>query len=193
MTMFDRDQFNIALEAYLDGDLSETDARGLEAYAASDDDAGRELRLARLMQQHLRQMPQPICPPEVTRAVLSTVRADARRSFGRRLRDAASLSWSTILRPSLAMGVFIGAVVAAALIGRPAADNPATPVTVSAEATPQEVEQALTDAKWALAYLSNVGRRTATTIRDDVLEEHVVQPVNRALNTAFDDDEPNIQ
>lgn len=192
MTMFDPNQFDVSLEAYLDGELSAADARRLEAFAASDDEAGRELRLARTVQQRLRGLPGPTCPPEVTRAVLSRARADARRSYAARLRTAAVLSWSTIVRPSLAVGVFVAAIVAGALIGRSPADEPPTTAAASYEATPQEVEQALNDAKWALAYLSDVGRRTATTIRDDVLDQHVIQPVNRALNTAFDD-EPTIQ
>ncbi len=192
MTMFDRDQFDVSLDAYLDGELSETDARRIEAFAASDEEAGRELRVALMVQQRFRRLPQPTCPPEVTRAILSAARDDARRGFAVRLREAATLSWSTVLRPSLVTGIFIGAIVVAALVGRPSGD-PGIPISAADEATPQEVEQALNDAKWALAYLSDVGRRTATTIRDDVLDQHVVQPVNRALNAAFDDEEPNIQ
>ena len=187
MTMFDRDTFDESLEAYLDGDLPTEDARRLEAFAAADEEAGRELRLARRVQARMHSLTQPACPPEVTRAVLSAARADARRSFVERLRTAAASSWNTILRPSLAMGVFVGLLIGGSLINR-SPYQPPVPTVASEEATPQEVAQALNEAKWALAYLSNVGRRTATTIRDDVLNEHVVRPVNRALDIAFDDD-----
>ena len=199
MTMYDRDLFEERIEAYLDGELSDEDARRLEAFAAVNAEAGRELHLAKAVQERIRAMPQPICPPDVTRSVLAEARADARRSFVARLRSAASESWTTILRPSLTMGVFVALIVAGTLIGRsPSAYSPydephAAGETTAAAATPQEVAQGLDDAKWALAYLSNVGRRTATTIRDDVLDEHVVRPVNRAINAAFDDEEPSIQ
>ena len=187
MTMFDRDTFDESLEAYLDGDLPAKDAQRLEAFAAADEKAGRELRFARRVQERMRALPQPACPPDVTRAVLSAARADARRSFVERLRTAAASSWTTILRPSLAMGVFVGLLIGGSLINR-SPYQPPVPIVASEEATPQEVARALNEAKWALAYLSNIGRRTATTIRDDVLNEHVVRPVNRALDMAFEDD-----
>ncbi len=187
MTMFDRDQFDECLEAYLDGELPVNDARRFEAFADVDEDAGRELRFAQMVRQRLDDLPKPVCPPDVTRAVLSTARADARRSIVPRLRNAATSSWGTIMRPALIVGVFVGVVVAGALVARPPAGEPPIQTVASDEATPQEIEQGLNDAKWALAYLSNVGRRTATTIRDDVLHQHVVQPVNRALSDAFDD------
>ena len=199
MTMYDRDQFEDRLDAYLDGELDDGDARLLEAFAAVDAEAGRELHLARMVQERFRSLPKPICPPDVTRSVLAEVRADARRSFVARLRSAAAESWATILRPSLTVGVFVALVVAGTLIARspdphsPAGEPTASGGTTADVATPQEVAQGLDDAKWALAYLSDVGRRTATTIRDDVLDEHVVQPVNRAINAAFDDDETSIQ
>lgn len=192
MTMFNREEFDTAIDAYLDGDLAAPEARRLEAFAEIDENAARELRFARLVQQRLHAMPQPACPPDVTRAVLSMARAEAREGFFERLRTAAILSWSTILRPSLAVGVLIGVIVAGALIGRSPVDETQIAASEGYEATPEEIAQGLNDAKWALAYLSDVGRRTATTIRDDVLDQHVVQPVNRALNAAFDDDQ-NIQ
>lgn len=191
MTMLDRDQFQELLETYLDGELSVEDAQKLEAFVEIDGDAKRELLFARLVGQRLRELPQPACPPEVTRAIMTEARADARKSFVRRLRAAASSSWHTIVRPSLAVGVFVGIVVVGALAGRPTSDE-SSPTLAADEATQEEIEQGLNEAKWALAYVSNVGRRTATTIRDDVLDEHVVQPVNRALSAAFDNDE-NIQ
>ena len=199
MTMYDRNQFEERLEAYLDGELASEEARLLEAFAAVDTEAGRELHLAQAVQERIRALPQPICPPDVTSKVLAEARADARRSFVARLRSAASASWATILRPSLTMGAFVALIVGGTLIARspnalsPNVEPPTTGGSTAAAATPQEVAQGLDDAKWALAYLSNVGRRTATTIRDDVLDEHVVQPVNRAINAAFDDEEPSIQ
>lgn len=104
------------------------------------------------------------------------------RSAGRR---NVRTVWTEVLRPSLATAALVALVVAAALIGRvpttPPRDPPAT-----AEATPAEVRQALADARWALAYVSDIGRRTGRSIRQEVLEERVAAPVQRAVGTALD-------
>lgn len=185
MTTFDRNTFDDLLEAYLDGATTAEESRALEAFASADEEAGEELRFARMVQQRLQTMPTPVCPPDVTKAVLATARAESRQSFLARIRRAARSSWSTVVRPSLVVGAFIAVVVGGALVGRaPVPEH----TFASGEASPEEVEQALAEAKSAFALISDAGRRTATIIRDDVLDQRVVQPVNRALTTAFDDE-----
>lgn len=188
MSTFDREQFDALIEAYVDDEVSPSERGQLEAFVASDPDARDELQLARTLKRRLGALPQPQCPPDVTRAVLSAARSDVRRTFVERLRAAMAASWTTVVRPSLAVGVLVAVVVGGALITMPADD----PAPTEAVASTEEVDRALDEAKWALAYISNLGRETATSIRDDVLDERVVRPVNRALEAAFDDP-PSVQ
>jgi hypothetical protein len=48
--------------------------------------------------------------------------------------------------------------------------------------TDAEVQQALTEVRWTLAYLSEVGQQTGASVRDEVLERHVVASIHRAVH-----------
>ena len=182
MSTIDRQRFEEMLESHLDGELSPADARKMEAYARFDPDAGRELRLARIVRHRLQMLPPPVCPPDVTGTVLQYARREARRSLVERVRIILARNWTTVVRPSIAVGMLAAIVFVGALSTRPVPDQPY--ITETAE----DVERALDEAKWVLSYLSDIGRKAATSIRDDVLEERVVEPVNRALDAAFDDE-----
>ena len=186
MSTFDRHQFDETLEAYLDGDLSPAEARRLEAFARIDAEAREDLHLARLVQHRLQALPPLVCPPDVTSAVFDYARRAARRGFVERIRSFLSANWATVIRPSMAVGILAAVVVVGTLNTRP------IPEPRQTAQTSEEVGKALDEAKWVLAYLSDIGLKAATSIRDDVLEERVVAPVNRALGAAFDD-EPHVQ
>jgi len=101
--------------------------------------------------------------------------------------------WTTYVRPALTTAALVLLVVAAALVGgspRDAArvaEHAPDPASMRApEATPAEVDRALQEARWALAYVSNVGRRAGRSIRQEVLEERVSEPVQRAIETGLD-------
>lgn len=196
MSMFDRQQFEASMEAYLDGDLSPADARALEEFADAHAEARQELRRAVLIQRQLRELSTPPCPPDVAPAVLAYARRDAQRealqearrnartSPAARLRSLVAATWTTIIRPSLAVGALVALLIGSGMIFRP---QPVTAPEQTAESA-EEVESALQDAKWAIAYISDIGRRAATSFRDDVLEERVAVPVNQALGAAFNDE-----
>ena len=186
MSTFDRHQFDEALEAYLDGDLSPAEARRLEAFARTDAEAREELRLARLVQHRLQALPPLVCPPDITSAVFDYARRDVRSGFVERIRSLMSSNWATIIRPSMAVGVLVAVIIVGTLNTRPIPEPQQTAQTT------EEVGKALNDAKWVLAYLSDIGLKAATSIREEVLEERVVAPVNRALDSAFED-EPHVQ
>ncbi len=186
MSTFDENRFDEWLDAYFDGDLSPAEVRRLEHVAANREELREELRLARALQHGLRSLPTPTCPPEVTTTVMAFARRDARRDLLERLRTAVASSWRTGFRPSLAVAVLIALVIGGALITRP------RPAPQATSASTEEVERALNEARWALAFVSDIGRRTATSIRDEVFEERIVAPLNRALDSAFEG-EPQVQ
>lgn len=177
MNEFDREHLaawvDDHLEAYVDGELPLEERRRVEAFVEADDEAARRLDLARRVQALLAASEPPACPPEVTRTVLAT----ADRPPLRRVRS----SFGAVLRPSLAAAALVAVVVASALVGPRPAPTPET-----ADVSAAEVEQALHDARWALAYVSDVGRRTGRSIRHEVIEERVAEPLQRAVGAALD-------
>lgn len=161
------------VEAFLDGDLP-SEAR--TAFAAARAGWEGELAQAARIRDGLRTLPRPACPPEVTQQVLAHVRAQRRQSWQARLQDWWTTAPALVLRPALAAALLIGVVCAAAWLGRPQASAPTTATTAA-----PEVQQALADVRWTLALLSDVGRTTGATVREDVLEPHVVAPMQQAL------------
>lgn len=174
------------LEAYVDGDLPEHERCRIERLLAGSDEASEQLALAQGVSAHLSALSAPPCPPEITRSVLAQARAESRANLVERLVGRFESAWETFLRPSLAAALLVLLVVAGALVGPSRGPAPAT----EAAASPAEVEQALHDAKWALAFVTQIGKQTGQSIRRDVLEERVAVPVQRALGQALDG-EPN--
>lgn len=124
----------------------------------------------------------------------SAERVAQRRRAGAAARDRGAAQragtrrlWTNVVGPSLAFALFALLVTASALIGRhstPAVVDGAAEIA-AAEMTAAEVDQALQDVRWTLAFVSKVGRRTGQAIRQEVLEERVTHPVQRAVGEAF--------
>lgn len=183
MSIYDRSEFEEWLELYVDGDLPAAKARRLEEAVQAEPAFREELSRARALRDRLRALPEPACPPDVTASVIAYARRDARAGIFERIRTIVTSNWETVLRPTLAVGVLFSLVVGGALITRPQSEQP-LPLAAT-----EDVERALNEAKWTLAYVSDIGRRTATSIRDEVFEERLVAPVNRVLDAALDDDQ----
>jgi anti-sigma factor RsiW len=167
------------LEAYLDGELSSEEAALLERLLTEDEALQAELDLARSIQAALRGLPAAACPPHVAPAVIAETRATWRRQ---RVAQLAAW-WAGLWQPAVAMSILVALVVLAALLGRPAPGPP--PAAQAAE-----LEQAMEDVKWTLAFLSEVGRQTGSAVRHDVLQPHVVLPVQEALSRLDESSQP---
>ena len=165
------------LEAYLDGDLSDEEIANLARMLAADPVVQSELELAREVKTLLPQLAAPPCPPEVAQAVFQTTRRWARAERGQRLRSRVTGFFGSIWQPTLGLGLV--ALVAVTTFLRPAAVEP--PLSQDAE-----VQQALAEVQWTLAYLSRVGQQTGDAVRHTVLETGVVTPVQHALGDALD-------
>lgn len=168
------------IEAYLDGELEEAERASFERHLAGDQAWEAELFLAGKIRNGLQALPQPVCPPHVMHAVLAEVAQLEQRSWRHRLKGWADRWWAAFWQPSLAMALLLAVVVTATLVGR----SPA-PASMPAQADLEAaaVQEALAEAKWTLAYLSEVGRETGKAVRHDVLEERVVAPMQHALGS----------
>ncbi|MEM1177689.1 MAG: hypothetical protein AAGM22_05060 [Acidobacteriota bacterium] len=159
------------IEAYLDGELSEAERRGVLAREAEDPHFAEELALARRIQSGLRSMAVE-CPPEVVTAVVSRTAAP---SWTRRLVDLVTGGPSGQWRPAL---VSVAAALALLVVfsgdllrPRPAEPTPpAAPVAQAAPSTAEtvqasEVEAAQRDIELAFAYLGQLGRTAESSVR----------------------------
>ncbi len=163
----DAEQIEERIEAYVDGELSRRERLEFEAACAADPALWEEVRAARIVRNGLRSLETPHCPPEVTDAILDQVRRDARSRRG-----SPAWSWVGSWRPALAgFAVIVAAAVFVFLRPAPVSEVPTDP----------EVAEALDEVKWTLAYINSIGNRTGETIRDDVLRDHVVRPIERGL------------
>lgn len=135
------------LDDYLDGVLPASEAERFVRALQADPVLDQEFRTADRIQRSLRSFSPASCPPEITRAILSTVRAEARRSRQQRLAAWLTALWQEAWRPALAAATLVAIVVLSSVWPGPAS-RPIDP----------QVAQATAEVKWTLAYLSEMGR-----------------------------------
>ncbi len=166
------DWMDARVEAYLDDALPAEERVRFEQMLADDDGWEAEVFLARQIRDGLRALPDLECPPAVTEAVLTRTRREVRDSWLERFHAWMQQQFSALWQPALAMSVVVLLVVSVSLIGRSTAPPPPDPA----------VAQALADVKMALGYVSQASRQTGKVVRNDVIAERVVGPVQNALN-----------
>ena len=107
--------------------------------------------------------------------VYQRVRGELRARRRQRLREWLDSWRAPLWRP----------VAAAALVVVLAVGGTVTYQRGEPEGSPAELARAERQVKWTLAYLSRMGRRTGDRVRDDVLRERVVAPIQRSVNRAM--------
>jgi hypothetical protein len=182
------------LEGYLDGELPEHEAerlaRHVEAVRSPSAiatpgcaDCARELRRAERLRAELRSLPAEPCPDEVVARVLAVARREPSGAGARTLRwrpAAGAAHW-------LRLGAVAAAAAALLWLGVRAVDGPA-PRAESVQAdlySAEELARAEEELRLALSYVAAISRRSALTLRDDVLVGEVLQPSADALERAF--------
>ena len=174
------------LEAYLDNELPAGEAAPVESHLAACESCSREHDLARQVLGQLRSLPELSCPDAVAAAA-------ARRIEGLPSPASAPLAerlggwWQKYLHPAAAAAALMLVVAMAVFIGQEqhyrstASDNPKDTL----ELTPESITLAKAEIKWTFAYLGKVGRHSGLVVRDEAIN-HVVKPIERAVDTAFE-------
>lgn len=140
------------LEPFVDGDLPPGEAERLRAHLEGCASCAAELDLAGAVRRELRSLPLHDCPPEILEKVRSAGgQVVAFPPRGPRLRIAAAAALLAV------------AVTGGAFFARQARQE-------------REVAQATAEARYALAYIGKVSRRTGLELRDDVLRRHLGEP-----------------
>ncbi|HEX3553030.1 MAG TPA: anti-sigma factor [Thermoanaerobaculia bacterium] len=158
------------LEPYVDGDLAPAAAARLRSHLESCPACAAELALAERIQRELRSLPRLDCPPEIVErarhqgAEVVPFRLPlSRRRTGLPFRIAAA---AALLAFSLGGG--------ALFIRSQQQHRRAT-----------EIAQATEQARYALALLGRVSRRTGLDVRDEVLARRVVLPAARSITQSL--------
>jgi anti-sigma factor RsiW len=159
------------LDPYLDGDLPPEEAGRLRTHLDRCPSCAAELALAGRIQQELRALPQPDCPPEVIQRVVWTGRGKVvpfpTRTRTKRIRIAAA---AAVL--ALAVG---GGSLFVHLQSQPRQPGP------------EQVAQATREARLALAYLGKVTRKAGLDVRDEVLEKRLVIPAAHSVSRSLEE------
>ncbi len=163
----DHEWLNSRIEAYLDGDLSESDRVRFELLMEAEKTIWEDVNLANQIVATLRNVRDEACPDYVLAGVMSHVRSDLRRSAWAQVQSFFLRLNAAHLKPAFAVVVLFLMVFTSTQIGKPAKESP------------MAVAQALDDVKWTLAFLSEAGRTTGSTVKSDVIEDQVVGPMSR--------------
>ena len=177
MKRSESNEHDLRIEAWLDGELPPEEAARFQAEMAADPDLLDELAMARAVQETLRGLPAEPCPPDLVPGVVATARREARKDALQRIRTWFRSGMGADWRPAFAMAMLLMVVFGSVLVDRSG--------RTAGEMDPA-VAEALEQAKWTLALVADVGRRTGRTVREDVLEPHVVDPVQDAVAYVFE-------
>jgi anti-sigma factor (TIGR02949 family) len=157
------------LEAYLDGDLPSAEASRVREHLERCPACAAELELAGRIQRELRSLPELDCPPELVERIHEAGRGEVvpfrprEPVLGWRLAAAAAL---------LALAIGGGALF---LRVQQQSDRP----------SPQEIAKATAEARYALAYIGKVTRRTRLSLQDDVFQKRLVEPASRGVSRSL--------
>ena len=156
------------LDFYLEGELPAAEVGRLETHLKSCDACETVWAAVRQLERDLSGLPELHCPPQV----LEEVEAERWAALRRRLQQWFEPLW----RPAL--GFALVAVLAVLF-------SPKLQKEVAAPES-QEVALAERQARFALAYVARVSRRTGYTVRDEVIGQRVVAPMVRGAQSALD-------
>lgn len=175
--------FASRLEAFVDGELEASETERWERHLVSCESCRDRLELTRSVKRELGSLPAFDAPEHVLEAVLRAARDETARADAGAATDRASrVGWWAALRP-LPVAAAVATLLAAALWLVPRGVEEADPrsAAVSPATEAVVVERAAAEARWALAYVSTVSRRTGERIRDDLIGRRWIGSTARGL------------
>ena len=154
------------LEPHVDGDLTPAETDRLRAHLEACPACAAELMLAQRIQRELRALPQLDCPPEVV---------ERARRQGAEVVPFRSHRAGLPLRLAAAAAALVLAVGGAFFVQ---SQRPRQPSAT-------EIAQANQEARFALAYIGRISRRTGLDLRDDVIARRLVRPATRSVSLSL--------
>ena len=159
------------LDAWIDGDVDESEAVAMQAHVDDCEACQRERRLAEELVAELRAMPRFEVPERVLRAVDRQTRTGVAEKLH-------SFFEAIVRRPLPAMAAVAAVLVVAVVM---------TPWNRSSvpEYSEQEISRAADDLRLAFAYVGDVTRRAEVRVKDRVLDEGVAAQTLRSVRRSF--------
>ena len=191
------DEIQERLEAFVDGELEAGTAAAIEAHLAGCEACAAEHSLTEAVRRELRALPELDAPPAVLGRVLSEAGRDRFRPAETRPTRSGRPAWA-----AWAAAAFTAVVLGAAMLLGPSrqpsppdvgpAPDASLADAMSADAMspdavaadPEAVARATEEARFALAYVARISRRTGLKLRDD-LHDHVTIPTVRSLSRSL--------
>jgi hypothetical protein len=161
------------LEDHVEGELEQRESDALIEHCISCIPCRAELELALSIRSGLNALEPERCPDDVVRRTMDSIGEAQPFSGGSR----EPVGWLKLVKPiwkPVAAASAAAAVVFMVL---------SSPISQEESVTPAEVDRALRQAKYALAVVSEAGRRTGAKVAADV-ESAVLEPVRQALGDA---------
>ncbi len=165
------------VDAYLDGDLSASEAAQLEELVEQFAPCAEELAMARRVQDALRTMPTLRAPASVSAGVYAAAREPAGGGAG----GGSRAMWGMLATAAAAVLVF--GVWWNQPMPPPPSDDSVTPVSdLPSPYTAQELEEAETELRWTFAYLGAMADRSARMLQNDVFGKPLAGPMREVAN-----------
>lgn len=166
-----------SIELLIDGDLSRQESAAFEEHVAGCSACAEELEFARGVVTSLRALERHACPSGVSTRAEAAARAAAATSLRARLAGWFAPHADVLRRPAMmAMMVLVVAAGIFVVTQRAGLER-----SGSGEFSQADIEAAARDARAAFAYIGRYSRRTGRLLRDDVIGNRVIPPMQRAM------------
>lgn len=156
------------IDSYVDGDLGNMEQTALESHIVSCSVCAAELELARRVNAGIDSLALHKCPPAVIDAALAHAAAHPLPRFRQPW-------WWLVWRPALAGAVAVVLLFATAYVGQNGKQT-------SPQYTRAELEQARAEAKWTLVFINQLTRKTAATLKHEVMKPHMTETLRRVID-----------
>ena len=172
------------LEAWVDDDLEAGAAAELESHLEGCPACRAEAALAGEIRDGLRELPR-FGTPDVVLARVRAETASQQAEAGRRWQNLPAASFWLAAAALLAVAVLVPGLLGPGLLSPGGEDS--APEMAAIEVAPEsfdeaEIERATEEARYAIALVGSVSRRTGLEIRDDLILGRVVRPTAESLS-----------
>lgn len=131
-----------------------------------------------LLDRRLKAVPRESFPTDRLSFVLTTARREARREGWQRFVEWLKAAPALELKPAFAMAALTAVTVFAAMYGDP---GRRAPVPMD-----PQVAEALEQVRWTFGFVADLSKRTGESVRSQVIDPHVVQPLQDAVRDVFE-------
>ncbi len=164
-------KFEDLIDAFLDEELDASLKSDFETHIQTCADCREALAFAKRVHHSLSALPQQNFSRERSAAVIAEARREQAKA--RRAVFTSYFTRFTSFRPLAAVASF-AVVLLIILFSLP--DGSKKP-----NFTPEELARAEREIKWTLAYLNDISERASLVVKDDVIEAHVIAPIQKNM------------